>query len=125
MRILLAEDDLNLSIITQLCLEKIGGHTTIVKENGAEALASAQSEVFDLILLDGMMPELSGVQVATALKSLANFTTPVIFLSAKSDEKDINEFLQLGIGYISKPFDPQKICSMIDDILREHGVRSA
>ena len=117
MRVLLAEDDPNIATITQICLEKMGGHEVVTRDNGQAALDTALREPFDLILLDGMMPKKSGVDVALALKQAGVVGTPIIFLSAKSDEKDINQFLSLGTGYIAKPFDPQTICARIDEIL--------
>lgn len=126
MHILLAEDDANISLITQICLEKIGGHTVVLRSDGDSALQAALAEKFDLIILDGMMPKKSGIQVALdfhafrALNAPNELATPIIFLSAKTDEKDVNEFLRLGTGYIPKPFDPQSICSRIEGILAEH-----
>lgn len=124
MKILLAEDDVNVSVITQLCLEKIGGHQVTVAADGALALAAARSEHFDLVILDGMMPKLSGVEVAKELNNTPGFTTPIIFLSAKNEERDIQQYLSLGTGYIAKPFDPPTICNLIDSILKEHGKRT-
>ena len=121
MRILLAEDDPNISVITQLCLEKIGGHQVVLREDGESAVQTALREPFDLILLDGMMPKKSGLQVALELQSSGIVGTPIIFLSAKTDEKDIGQFLELGTGYISKPFDPQTICARIEEIMTQTG----
>lgn len=117
MHILLAEDDLHIATIIQLCLEKIGGHTVICTEDGEAALATALRESFDLILLDGMMPKKNGLQVAQEIRASGLKDTPIIFLSAKSDEKDLIDFLSVGNGYIAKPFDPQTICTHIDKIL--------
>jgi DNA-binding response OmpR family regulator len=121
MKILLAEDDTNVSMITQLCLERIGGHQVTVAFDGAQALAAASGGQFDLIILDGMMPKLAGLDVARELLNRGFNSAPIIFLSAKSEEKDIKQFLALGNGFIAKPFDPQTICALIDDILKEKG----
>ncbi len=125
MRILLAEDDTNISFITQICLEKIGGHQVVLCQDGQSALDQALREKFDLILLDGMMPKKSGVEVAQALFAAGIVNTPIIFLSAKSDQKDIAQFLSLGQGYIPKPFDPQTICDQIHAILQGPGAMAA
>jgi len=117
MKILLAEDDVNVCTITQLCLERIGGHQVSVATDGAQALQMAQTAVFDVIILDGMMPKLSGLEVAKKLQEQGKNQAPIIFLSAKSEEKDIKQFLSFGSGYIAKPFDPQSICARIDQIL--------
>ncbi len=117
MRILLAEDDSNIAMIAKITLEKIGKHQVAHVLNGKDALDLALKESFDLILLDGMMPLMDGV---TVLKNLKNSTssTPVIFLSAKSQESDIKEVLELGaIGFIQKPFEPRTLCEQIDNLL--------
>ncbi len=117
MRILLAEDDPHISVVTQLCLEKMGGHQVVLREDGEAALETALREPFDLIILDGMMPKKGGLQVALELQAAGVWGTPIIFLSAKTDGKDIDQFLQMGRGYIAKPFDPQNICSRIEEIM--------
>lgn len=117
MRVLLAEDDPHISVVTQLCLEKIGGHEVVLRADGESALQTALREPFDLIILDGMMPKKSGMQVALELQANGIVSTPIIFLSAKTDDRDVEQFMKLGTGYISKPFDPQTICSRIDGIL--------
>lgn len=125
MKILLAEDDANVSVITQLCLEKIGGHSVTVASDGAQALEAALKTKFDLIILDGMMPKLAGLEVARELRNRGLHQTPIIFLSAKSEEKDIKQFLAFGTGFIGKPFDPQAICGRIDEILKEKGLSAS
>jgi two-component system OmpR family response regulator len=118
MRILLAEDDHHVSVIIQVCLERIGGHTVTLCEDGESALRTAlMPNQFDLILLDGMMPKKHGLQVARELRAVGH-TGPIIFLSAKSEERDIRDFLALGQGFIAKPFEPTTICARIDEILR-------
>ncbi len=126
MKILLAEDDHNISKIACLALEKIGGHHVIWMDNGEKALNKALEEDFDLILLDEMMPNLNGLKVCELYKAQKTNPAPVIFLSAKSQENDINAFLELGLGHIPKPFDPMKLNSQIAEILASLGeVKSA
>ena len=117
MRILLAEDDPAVSIVIQICLEKIGGHTVQLVGDGAAAVALAQRESFDLIVLDGMMPIKSGLQAAAEIRASGIVSTPIIFLSAKNDERDVQAFLSFGVGFIPKPFEPTQICPKIDAIL--------
>ncbi len=118
MRILLAEDDPNILVITQLCLEKIGGHTVTVATDGEKAIQLSKSEEFDLFILDGMMPKFSGLQVAEEIRK-SNSETPIIFLSARSEPKEVDTFLKFATGFIPKPFDPQKICQHIETILKQ------
>ena len=121
MKILLAEDDHNVAVIMKLCLEKIGQHEVVHAEDGEAAVQNAQSQTFDLIILDGMMPKKNGLIVAQELRDGGN-TTPVIFLTAKADEP---AYQQLGAGYIAKPFEPTLICARIEEIMaqvrREHA----
>ena len=113
MKILLAEDDPNVSMIMQLCLEKMGGHQVVIVEDGEAAFNAGLAAPYDLILLDGMMPKKPGAQVAKELRA-AGCQTPIIFLSAKSVEP---EYLALASGYLPKPFEPTEICQRIDEIL--------
>lgn len=117
MNILIAEDDLNIAKIAQLTLEKIGHHSVTLTTDGKACLEKALSEKYDLILLDGMMPHLDGLSVLKKLKEI-NYQTPIIFLSAKSQESDIREVLELGaIGYIQKPFDPSSLNQKIQEFI--------
>ncbi len=118
MKILIAEDDANISTIAKVVLERVGHHQVDVATNGREALDKALATNYDLLLLDGMMPELSGTEVCRQYKDQCPTPTPVIFLSAKSTQQDIQEFLQLGEGYIQKPFNPQTLCEQIEMILK-------
>lgn len=115
MRILLAEDDHHVSVIMQICLQKIGGHEVVVVEDGEAAVERASAEQFDLILLDGMMPKKTGLLVAKELRASGN-KTPVIFLTAKADEPEYQTF---GAGYIAKPFEPTTICASIEAIMKK------
>ncbi len=118
MKILIAEDDQNISTIAKMVLERVGKHEVHVVADGRSALNSALDGAYDLIILDGMMPELSGPEVCRLYKEQTANATPVIFLSAKSSQADIQEFLNLGVGYIQKPFNPQTLCQQIDTILK-------
>ncbi len=117
MRILLAEDDPNISIIAKLSLEKLGGFEVTAVNDGEQALAAALTQLYDLILLDEMMPKMNGLKVCQEYKSRCPAPRPVIFLSAKSQEADLREFTENGVGFISKPFDPTQLATQIEAIL--------
>jgi len=119
MKILLAEDDKNISMIAKLTLENIGNHIVMAVDNGADALAAATSEPFDLILLDEMMPKMNGLKVCEEIKKSHAKETPIIFLSAKSHHDDIELFKNVGAGFIAKPFDPRMLCQQIDELLKD------
>jgi DNA-binding response OmpR family regulator len=117
MKILLAEDDHNISKIACLSLEKIGGHQVEWVADGETALKRALQGGYDLILLDEMMPNLNGLKVCELYKQQTENPIPVIFLSAKSQESDVLAFKSLGLGHIPKPFDPMKLNLQIKEIM--------
>lgn len=118
MKILLAEDDTSIQLIAKLSLQKIGGHEVVAVNNGKEALEKAVEQKFDLIILDGMMPEMDGFETCRALKSSpATADMAVIFLTAKNQQSDLEEGYKIGgVGYIVKPFDAKELCNEIDKI---------
>jgi two-component system, OmpR family, response regulator len=123
MRILLAEDDMHIRSIARVTLERLGGHQVTVVENGLEAVHISQSQEFDLLILDGMMPELDGFEACSRIKSEAGpcRETPVIFMTAKSQASDIQEGFNRGaIGYIVKPFDIKTLCTEINNLYDRH-----
>ena len=119
MKILLAEDDPNISTVARLALEKLGGHDVTLAEDGEQALELALKGGWDVILLDEMMPKLNGLNVCRQYLSQCQNPTAVIFLSAKSQSSDIREFRELASGYIGKPFDPMTLNSSIEAILNK------
>jgi len=119
MRILLAEDDQNISIIAQMTLEELGGHDVTVVNDGEAALNAALDGDFDLILLDEMMPKINGLKVSELYRQQSSHPSPIIFLSAKSQESDIEKFKSSGRGHILKPFDPTSLCQTIVSIMEE------
>ncbi|MCB0407301.1 MAG: response regulator [Bdellovibrionales bacterium] len=127
MNILLAEDDPNISTIAKLALEQIGGHKVTHVDNGEKALKLIleQGSDFDVILLDEMMPGLNGVRVCQEYLKAVSTPQPVIFLSAKSQSSDIKEFLELGKGFIPKPFDPMQLNPLIENILNKTETHAA
>ncbi len=119
MHILLAEDDPHISVIAKLALEKLGGFTVTVVNDGEKALEAALTQLYDLILLDEMMPKMNGLLVSQEYRSQCPDPKPIIFLSAKSQEADIKEFINNGVGFIPKPFDPTQLSSQIHFLLKQ------
>ncbi|MFT5569276.1 MAG: DNA-binding response OmpR family regulator [Cyclobacteriaceae bacterium] len=86
--------------------------------DGAEALVKTQQQQFDLILLDVMMPKMSGLEVCKTMRK-EGVKTPIIFLTAKSEE--IDKVLGLEIGgddYITKPFSLRELVARVHAVLR-------
>ncbi len=116
MKILLCEDDPNIATVARLALEQVGGHNVTWAADGDQALKVGLAEKFDLILLDDMMPKMSGVDVCAAYKKTGKQSAVVIFLSANPQDEKVTELSPVAIGYIPKPFDPMKLSEQISTI---------
>lgn len=108
--ILVADDDPILVEILKFRLEG-AGHSVTVASNGEEALAAVRENRPDLIVLDSMMPVLSGPEVLAELKADAELSSiPVVMLTARDGEADVIAGLQGGAAeYLTKPFIPQEL----------------
>lgn len=122
MKILLAEDEPDIQFVTRIALED-EGHQVIAVDNGQAALDRAQAEPFDVILLDVMMPRLDGMVVCQRLKADARTRTiPVIFLTARSQQLEVQAGMDLGaLGYIIKPFDMFALAGEIASLLQRQA----
>ena len=101
-KILIIEDEANISDFIKMELE-YEGYEVFICEDGKSGLESALNNEFDLIILDLMLPIISGLEVCRRLKRKKN--TPIIMLSAKDDVMDKVAGLQIGADdYITKPF---------------------
>ena len=118
-KILLIEDDQSLTELVKYNLEKEGYEVT-VEMDGEEGLSYAQTQTPDLILLDWMLPNLSGIEICRRIrrdKSTQNI--PVIMLTARGEENDRIRGLDTGADdYITKPFSPKELLARIKAILR-------
>jgi CheY-like chemotaxis protein len=116
--VVLAEDDLDIQLVARLALKR-AGFTVRVVGNGREALEAVRQQPPDVILLDWMMPELDGPETCRQLKSdPATAAIPVIFLTAKSQETEIQRGLSLGaVGYVTKPFDALTLGQHVRDLV--------
>lgn len=110
-RILLVDDEPDIQEVARTALEIVGGFTVITAGSGEQALELALSEQFDLVLLDVMMPDMDGPQVLARLKQNAKTRDlPVVFLTAKVQSHEVQEYLRLGAAdVLSKPFDPMAL----------------
>ena len=94
------------------------GYQTATATNGEDALAAAAREAPDLILLDIMMPGLSGWDVCRALRG-KGIDVPIIMLTARGEETDRIRGLELGADdYITKPFSPRELVARVKAVLR-------
>lgn len=112
--IVVIDDDIYISSLISILLEK-NGYRVIKGYSGTEALLLLEKERPDLILLDLMLPGISGEEVLSKIKG-----TPVIVISAKDSPKDkVSSLLGGAVDYISKPFDNDELLARITLRLRE------
>jgi len=115
-KILAVDDEQRMVRFIQLNLEQ-DGFEVITAFNGKEALEQVRSQLPDLILLDIMMPDINGFEVLKKIREVN--TVPVIMLTAKGEEDDRIQGLELGADdYITKPFSPRELVSRIKAVLR-------
>lgn len=116
-RILLAEDDTNLGSLLRNYLDAKNYETTLFM-TGRSALEGFSNGLFDLCILDIMMPEMDGLALARAVRSI-DPDIPIIFLTAKNQEEDIIEGFKTGADdYITKPFNMEELLYRIEAIFR-------
>jgi len=116
-KVLLAEDDINLGTLLTDYL-KAKEYTVIHLTDGQKALDTFRSETFDICLLDIMLPKIDGISLAKKIRKIEK-DIPVIFLTAKSLEKDKIEGFAAGADdYITKPFSMEELLYRIEAILR-------
>lgn len=117
-KILIVEDEKAILDLLYLSLKK-AGYTCICVEDGMEAANIIEREVFDLILLDVMLPGISGFEL---MDFIGMTGTPVIFITAKNAVKDKVKGLRMGAeDYIVKPFEILELLARVEGVLRRHG----
>ena len=120
MRILIAEDEVHLAEAVSQILKK-NNYSVDMVHDGRSGLDYALSGIYDLLLLDIMMPEMDGISVLRKLRSEGNHT-PVILLTAKGELSDKVTGLDCGADdYIAKPFATEELLARIRAALRRKG----
>ena len=120
-KILVVDDERRIVEILQAYLER-DGYRVIAAYDGRSALELARSDSPDLIILDLMLPEVSGWDVCRELRRESD--VPVIMLTARDDTTDKIIGLELGADdYVTKPFDPKEIISRVRAVLRRSDVK--
>ncbi len=121
-KILIAEDERDIRELIAFTLQFAGFEVTLAT-NGVEAVEMAATLRPDLILLDVRMPRMTGYQACQVIKQMPETqNTPVIFLSAKGQESEIQEGLNVGaVDYILKPFVPDELTDQVRRVLEEFG----
>jgi DNA-binding response OmpR family regulator len=123
-RILLVDDEQPIQTLLSFPLQR-DGYDVVAAADGREALARFSEQVFDLVVLDLMLPRMDGLEVCRRLRAKGE-TVPIIMLTAKSDEIDKVLGLELGADdYITKPFSMREFRSRVKAALRRAGMARA
>ncbi|MBR7186739.1 MAG: response regulator transcription factor [Clostridia bacterium] len=122
-KILIVEDDLDLNRFVASGLRG-AGYEVFCAFDGAEAIEQMESEKFDLILTDIMMPKMNGFELAQSVRA-SDKTLPIIFMSAKDDKPSKMLGYHIGIDeYVTKPFDIDILVMTIKAILRRAKIET-
>jgi two-component system OmpR family response regulator len=122
-RILLVDDDVELSVLLREYLDAEGFQVS-VESNGRDGLAAALSGRYDAVILDIMLPQLSGIEVLRRLRQESQI--PVIMLTAKGDNVDRVVGLELGADdYVPKPYYPRELVARLRAVLRRQPTPAA
>jgi DNA-binding response OmpR family regulator len=121
-KILIAEDEPDIRELVAFTL-RFGGYEVVTATNGEEAVNLARQENPDLILLDVRMPRMTGYDACREIKADPNLKmTPVVFLSAKGQESEIQAGIESGAEeYLLKPFAPDQLTRRVQAILAKFG----
>ncbi len=117
-RVLVVEDEESFIDALTIGLEREGFDTTIARD-GQEALAFFHNGQFDVVLLDLMLPKLSGLDVCRSMRGTSD--VPIIIVSAKGEEVDMVLMLEVGADdYVTKPYRLRELVARIRAVLRRH-----
>ena len=120
--ILVAEDERDIRELIVFTLQ-LSGFNVVEVPNGQEAVEKALEVKPDLILLDVRMPKMTGYEACEVLKAEERTSNiPIVFLSAKGQEAEVNAGLELGAEeYFLKPFAPDDLSKRVNKILTKYG----
>ncbi len=128
LKVLVADDSPTNRLLATRLLEK-RGHLPTAVENGREALAALEAGTYDVVLMDGQMPEMDGLEATRVLREREAATgghIPVVALTAHAREEDRQSCLQSGMdAYVAKPFNPHDVYSVIEQLARHEHARDA
>lgn len=125
MRVLVVEDELRLGENIAAALRESIGLAVDLADNGQDALLLANHNLYDLLILDLMLPGADGQKIVRRLRKSGN-ETPILILSARSDRTVVVELLNLGADdYLTKPFDLGELLARVKALIRRgKGIRT-
>lgn len=120
-KILVAEDDANLSVLLCDYLNLLG-YETVCARDGKEGWISFQQGIFDMCILDVMMPRMDGFTLAEQIRK-KNSSVPIVFLTARGMNEDRVRGFKAGCDdYVTKPFNSEELGLRIEAILKRCGL---
>lgn len=118
-KILVADDEAALRMLIVDSILDLGFEVDEA-ENGKEALEKIQNNDYALIILDYMMPNMTGIEVLDCLADEKKKNSTILMLTAKVQDKDQQLALQAGVNYfITKPFSPIELCNFVEETLHD------
>jgi DNA-binding response OmpR family regulator len=125
LRVLLIEDEVRLAENVAGSLREVAGYAVDVANDGEEGLFLALSNPYDLVLLDLMLPRMSGINVLEAIRNTGQHT-PVLVLTARDEKESVITLLNAGADdYLTKPFDLGELLARTKALIRRGKGRSS
>lgn len=117
-KVLIVDDELNIVTALEFLLQK-SGYEVMAAPNGEEALKQVESFAPDLVLLDVMMPRISGYEVCRRMRERPDWRhIKIVMLSAKGREAEVSKGVSLGADlYVTKPFSNNELVGKIGELL--------
>lgn len=121
-RMLVVDDDRMARMLAAQCA-KLQGHAVTMAEGGAHALQLLQSQTFDVVLLDLMMPDVDGFEVLRRMQADARLRgIPVIVVSGADETERVARCIEMGaVGHLAKPVDPELLATRVSASLTEQN----
>ncbi|KWX81060.1 histidine kinase [Paenibacillus riograndensis] len=121
-KVLVVDDEEVLRMLIEDTLEDLENVEIHTAENGAEALTKLSGQLYDLVILDYMMPEMTGIEVLEALDTEQKNAMPILMLTAKAQENDRSKARDAGARFfMPKPFSPMELLQIVEGILHENS----
>jgi two-component system response regulator MtrA len=121
-RVLVADDDPHLRMVLRAMLSH-AGYDVLLAEDGAQALALFEHEAIDLVMLDVVMPHMTGFEVCRRMRARSN--VPILLLTSRSHTDDVVHGFELGADdYLAKPFQREELVARVRALLRRAAGRT-
>src|SRR4051812_18305011 len=118
MRIAVLEDDRSQAFVLRHCLT-VAGHNTTSFERGTSLLEAVKVQKFDALLLDWNVPDMSGVEVLSRVRTELELNIPAVVVTARNTEEDIVHALKQGADdYICKPIRPKELLARLESVTK-------